>query len=424
MKDELFWIIVLIIYFWWIPFFLISRLINWFSETIRDAKRYREIEPKLYSFNREREEFEKYKNRWQEILTQKEKELEIQKIEWQKKVDEDKKTIEQIAKEKSQGFPWLAQAYADYFYLQRLKEAEWLKLKPRSAKKAAEKVKEIACAKKEVEIKLRQAQYIIKYFLSLAPSLEEWIGEEDEELLKAILSREVDEPFFTLKAYWYSGQDPARRYLTKEEWAKLSRLDRLQLALERYWQPKNRFEAGIMYERYIGYLYETKGWGVYYSGITEGKADLGRDLIAKKENITKIIQCKRWTSPRFKIINEKHIFQLFGTAFQYKLEHPNENVKAALYTTTSVSETAKRFAVELSKIIQIEIKDNFPLKKYPLVKCNVSRKTGEKIYHLPFDQQYDRTIIEEERNECYVETVAEAESLGYRRAFRWRGGKE
>lgn len=56
-----------------------------------------------------------------------------------------------------------------------------------------------------------------------------------------------------------------------------------------------------------------------------------------------------------------------------------------------------------------------------MLKCNVSRRTGEKIYHLPFDQQYDRTLIEEERNECYVETVAEAEKLGYRRAFRWRG---
>jgi len=55
------------------------------------------------------------------------------------------------------------------------------------------------------------------------------------------------------------------------------------------------------------------------------------------------------------------------------------------------------------------------------VKCNVSRRTGEKIYHLPFDQQYDRTLVEEDRDEYYVETVREAEELGFRRAFRWRG---
>ena len=48
-------------------------------------------------------------------------------------------------------------------------------------------------------------------------------------------------------------------------------------------------------------------------------------------------------------------------------------------------------------------------------------RNGEKIYHLPFDQQYDRTLIKEEKNECYLETVKEAEALGFRRAFRWRG---
>ena len=332
-----------------------------------------------------------------------------------------KEEIEIIASEKSKGFPWLAEAYADYFYLKELEEAKYLEYKSHPAPKSAEKVREIARQKKEISLKLRQAQYIIKYFLSLVPSLEEWLGERDEELIKAVLSRDIEEPFFTLKAYWQSGQDPARRYLSKEEWEKLSILEKLQLALERYWNPKTRFEAGIIYERYIGYLHEIDGWNVYYSGVHEGKADLGRDLIAKKESTTKIIQCKRWSSPKFKMINEKHIFQLFGTAFQYKLENPKEKVIAAFYSTAPVSELARQFAKELSKILYIETKDNFPLQKYPLVKCNVSRRTGEKIYHLPFDQQYDRTLIEEEKNECYVWTVSEAEKLGYRRAFKWLG---
>ena len=70
-----------------------------------------------------------------------------------------------------------------------------------------------------------------------------------------------------------------------------------------------------------------------------------------------------------------------------------------------------------------QVRENFPFQQYPSIKCNVSRRNGEKIYHLPMDQQYDRTIIEQERNECYVETVAEAENLGFRRAWRWRGNK-
>jgi hypothetical protein len=55
-----------------------------------------------------------------------------------------------------------------------------------------------------------------------------------------------------------------------------------------------------------------------------------------------------------------------------------------------------------------------------LVKCNISLRDGEKIYHLPFDQQYDRTKIKADRGEKYVYTVAEAERTGFRRAWKWR----
>jgi hypothetical protein len=45
----------------------------------------------------------------------------------------------------------------------------------------------------------------------------------------------------------------------------------------------------------------------------------------------------------------------------------------------------------------------------------------EKIYHLPFDQQYDRTKIIKSKGEFYAKTVIEAELRGFRRAHRWRG---
>ncbi|HET6202929.1 MAG TPA: hypothetical protein VFI25_09025 [Planctomycetota bacterium] len=59
----------------------------------------------------------------------------------------------------------------------------------------------------------------------------------------------------------------------------------------------------------------------------------------------------------------------------------------------------------------------------PMVKCNVNGSTKERIYHLPFDQQYDRTAIGTIPGECYVATVREAERLGFRRAWRFRGGE-
>ena len=92
-------------------------------------------------------------------------------------------------------------------------------------------------------------------------------------------------------------------------------------------------------------------------------------------------------------------------------------IKPIFITSTRLSEKAKEFA----NVLGVQVIENLPLKHYPSVKCNVSRRTGEKIYHLPFDQQYDRTLIEDERNECYVETVKEAEDLGFRQAFWWRG---
>jgi hypothetical protein len=61
-------------------------------------------------------------------------------------------------------------------------------------------------------------------------------------------------------------------------------------------------------------------------------------------------------------------------------------------------------------------------KSYPMIKCNINPATRERIYHLPFDQQYDRTQICRP-GECYVATAEEAERLGFRRAWRHRVGE-
>jgi hypothetical protein len=106
--------------------------------------------------------------------------------------------------------------------------------------------------------------------------------------------------------------------------------------------------------------------------------------------------------------------------FQYKDENPTKKVRASFYCTTKLSDLANRFAKELG----IELEQNHVFdREYPCIKCNVSKKTGEKIYHLPFDQQYDKVKIEPEHGEFYCSTVAEAEEKGFRRAYRWKGEK-
>ncbi|MBM4141195.1 MAG: restriction endonuclease [Nitrospira sp.] len=224
-----------------------------------------------------------------------------------------------------------------------MKEADYLEHKSHPAPISAKRVRDIARERRIIEEKLRIAQGIISYYQDLFPFLEEFLGEPEEEILKYILSRNIEEP---IKEVGEIGIDPVRIYLSplsEEEYQKLSTAERNQLALDRYWtKPKSKWQLGRDYERYIGYLYEAKGYNVYYQGILEGYDDLGRDLIAKKIEKTVLVQCKRWS--QHKTIHEKHVNQLYGTVVKYMIDHPNEKVFAILYTTTSLSERSKEFA--------------------------------------------------------------------------------
>lgn len=399
-KGDYLWLITLAIIGFYLVLKFIKEKLQQLSELKYKAEEYDKYHFEITSLQKSKEELEKEKRNFEKYK------------------EEQANNINQLSKEKSQGFPWLAKTYADYFHLQKLKEADYLEHKSHPAPVSAEKVREVARERRIIEEKLRIAQGIINYYQELFPFLDEFLGEIDEEILKKVLSRNIEEP---IKKAGEIGIDPVRIYLSslsEEEYQKLSLSERNQLALDRYRsRPKSNWQLGRDYERYIGYIYEADSFNVYYQGILEGLDDLGRDLICKKGEQTIIVQCKRWS--QYKTIHEKHVNQLYGTVIKYIIEHPNEKVGAILYTTTKLSERAREF----SKYLSIKIVEEFPLQKYPSIKCNISRRASEKIYHLPFDQQYDRTLIEEERNECYAETVKEAESLGYRRAWKWRGQK-
>jgi hypothetical protein len=111
------------------------------------------------------------------------------------------------------------------------------------------------------------------------------------------------------------------------------------------------------------------------------------------------------------------VFQLHGTMTAYRMDHPDVDLEAEFVTSTTLSDRARKFADYLG----ISVTESLALSEYPCIKCNISRRDAERIYHLPFDQQYDTTMIELNRGECYVSTVAEAEGKGFRRAFRYRG---
>lgn len=311
-----------------------------------------------------------------------------------------------MAKERNKGFPTLANAYKEYFELQDSQLVNLLKFKNKPAVSASFTVAEVAKQRRELLYKNKILQYLVDTYEEYFPELIE---------LKAELLEDVTtDPVITKEYTEEELQDESTRYLTREEYRKLGSVERNQMALDRYWgRKKTNGEIGRMYERYIGYYYESRGYDVEYFGIFKGLEDRGRDVIARKGNEEIIAQCKNWSS--FKTIHEKHVFQLFGSIFQYKVQHGNgKNVVGAFYTTTKLSDWARLFATQLG----VEVHEQFKMPKdYPCIKCNVSVK-GDKIYHLPFDQQYDRINMNKRKGEFFCASIAEAEQKGFRRALR------
>jgi len=189
--------------------------------------------------------------------------------------------------------------------------------------------------------------------------------------------------------------------------------EKAQRLLNNYWRKrKDKEEIGRDYERFIGWTFECAGYKVQYNGIEKKLEDGGIDLICRNGKTIDIVQCKNWAKE--KIVHEKHINQLYGAFQSYKIENNiNDSckAKAVFITSAEASETARRVANNLCvELIEGKLMDT----SYPCIKCNIS-STGEKIYHLPFDAQYDRTKITK-KEECYVKTIEEAEKLGFRKA--------
>lgn len=333
------------------------------------------------------------------------------------RLEQEREGVEIVARQKAIGFPWLARAYQEYFEHQDALNAQLLEQKKRPAIAEAKRLVEVSRERRRAESEARVLRYQLLYYESLFPWLKDFRDEQlDDQLLLVDLG--VDDAD--------AGQDPAKNWLSPAEFSKLNDAEKYQLALDRYWaSKKSPREVGRLYERYVGYLLEKDGYQVEYHGIVEGFADLGRDLIGKRKDQTAVVQCKCWKHER--IIHEKHINQLFGTVAKYQMDlrkstglplrQIRKSVSAQFYTSCSLSDAATEFATDLG----VKVVQQLPLERYPCIKCNVSQSTNELIYHLPFDQQYDRVVIEPHRGECYATTVKEAEALGFRRAKRWLG---
>jgi hypothetical protein len=196
------WLIVIVI-------ILAVSFMSWSVSNYNKAKKYEELKPRLHN------------------LESKETDLKNKQIWWEKRVQSDIAAINALAKEKSLGFPWLAEAYSDYFYLQDLKRADYLETKCHPAKKASEHVKEIASERRIAEKLYRILRYQLEYYENLFPWLVDFKGEDIDDLIKQLLDKKKED---------YSEQpaDPAKKWLTEAEYKDLPSVEKYQLALDRY----------------------------------------------------------------------------------------------------------------------------------------------------------------------------------------------
>ena len=332
----------------------------------------------------------------------------------QSELHEKEEAFKAFMEAKISTFPALATMVADY----QAKRDEYIaatieKFRPR-AFRAVEQVRKLKAEKRDLSAQALAYKWELAAIHATIP----WIDDiADDPIIPAQETH--------INSEYAGSEDTAQYWLTSEEYHSLPSSEKYQLALDRYVKRnKSNAEIGRDYERYIGYLYEKDGFTVAYFGIEKGMEDLGRDLICKKDGKTHIIQCKCWSKK--KTIHEKHINQLFGTTVMYYLTNINpagsltdfynyiqsKKLVPTFAATTDFSDTAKQFANGLGILLQ-----RIDLQPYPLIKCNIGRE-GERIYHLPFDQQYDKVKIDPP-SEFFAMTISEAEARGFRRAMRW-----
>ncbi len=390
----------------------IEKIISSVKESELNAKEYFE------KANQKLIEVEKTKSEIAELYKRINSENSRNKIDLEIK----EQALEKIISQKTIGFPWLANAISEFHEYFDLVVAEKLANKKYPATKASAAIKEMSKEKRLLKKKFKYSEQIIKYYENLFPWLRDYVDTGLDEFVIQLESESKPE----------KESEPIFKYIQLVEYRLLESHERTQKALNRYVASrKNNWQIGRDYERYIGYLYEQNGYDVVYTGIFDGYNDLGRDLICSKGDSTHIVQCKCWS--RTKLIREKHINQLYGTTIKFIIDKNDEvinkyenslfpnllekyNVTPVFYTSTKYSEEAKKFANALN----VELHENVKLEKYPLIKCNIS-STNEKIYHLPFDQQYDKIKINRNKDSFYEWTTINAEQKGFRHAYRWQG---
>lgn len=169
------------------------------------------------------------------------------------------KTLEDMlhADKSTPSMSWLSEQYADFFDWSIQKVEMYLEIY-RKAYSSAQTVRNMRAKMKEEIKSLRIYKLRSTYYEKMFPFLADLIA-DDEAVLPANEYAEYDQAD--------AATDEAARWLSAEEYGKLSETERNQRALDRYGKRrKTSWEIGRDYEAYIGHMYSQDGYHVEYFG--------------------------------------------------------------------------------------------------------------------------------------------------------------
>ena len=122
---------------------------------------------------------------------------------------------------------------------------------------------------------------------------------------------------------------------------------------------EKKIEDGKAFEKYVGEIYQKRGYEVDFRGLELGVKDGGIDLIAKRNGQIILIQCKNWKVKNS--IEHNHIKEFYGNCNFYidkfLQDVSRENIKSimALSNFHCISFSAKIICKENAKNCNFEV---------------------------------------------------------------------
>lgn len=184
------------------------------------------------------------------------------------------------------------------------------------------------------------------------------------------------------------------------------RTSRDEFNLNRWWQNiATGQHIGQMFEHSVGWQLALQSWDVDLFGARMGLNDMGRDIIASRRNVKMVAQCKYTSAP----IAAASIYYLYGSAIDWKREHNFGGwLDIAFFSHSEFMPDARAAAERLN----VTLYEDYPFHPFPAVKCHINRE-GRRLYHLPWQQNYRRTILNPSNGDCLTWWVWEAAQLGF-----------